>query len=155
MSLLSMLMRSGSIFNVSREHVSMFIVEDGEKIDTGDFVVVDTKTLMARKPSAASGYFTVGVARKIINQEDGRQAVVCVDGCHMIYDPDSLISENDIGKACYFLNADSVTMDDANRTKAGIIKGIETSNDPNDIEDGTDRIIWVNTELTEGSGLEW
>lgn len=103
MKLISAFLRSNSFFNVSNEHVSMFIVEKGEVIEKGDFVVVNTRTLLARKPVEKSGYFTVGVAAKIIDQADGNQAVICVDGCHMLYDTSKNISESDIGRACYFL----------------------------------------------------
>ena len=155
MKLISSFLRSNSFFNVSNEHVSMFIVEKGEVIEKGDFVVVNTRTLLARKPVEKSGYFTVGVAAKIIDQADGNQAVICVDGCHMLYDTSKNISESDIGRACYFLGKNSVTLDNINKTKAGIIEGIEVSDDPIDIEDGTDRIVWVKNNLTEGSDLEW
>ena len=155
MKLISAFLRSNSFFNVSNEHVSMFIVEKGEVIEKGDFVVVNTRTLLARKPVEKSGYFTVGVAAKIIDQADGNQAVICVDGCHMLYDTSKNISESDIGRACYFLGKNSVTMHNINKTKAGIIEGIEVSDDPIDIEDGTDRIVWVKNNLTEGSDLEW
>ena len=155
MKLISAFLRSNSFFNVSNEHVSMFIVEKGEVIEKGDFVVVNTRTLLARKPVEKSGYFTVGVAAKIIDQADGNQAVICVDGCHMLYDTSKNISESDIGRACYFLGKNSVTLDNINKTKAVIIEGIEVSDDPIDIEDGTDRIVWVKNNLTEGSDLEW
>ena len=81
--------------------------------------------------------------------------MICVDGCHMLYDTSKNISESDIGRACYFLGKNSVTLDNINKTKAGIIEGIEVSDDPIDIEDGTDRIVWVKNNLTEGSDLEW
>ena len=58
MKLISAFLRSNSFFNVSNEHVSMFIVEKGEVIEKGDFVVVNTRTLLARKPVEKSGYFT-------------------------------------------------------------------------------------------------
>ena len=155
MRLLSAFLRSNSFFNVSNEHVSMFILEKGEKIEKGNSVVVNTRTLLARKPTENSGYFSVGVAARILELADNNQAVVCVDGYHMFYDPDGNISESDVGKACYFLDVDTVTMDNINRTKAGVIVDIELSDDPADIEDGTDRIIWVKTDITEGSDLEW
>lgn len=155
MKLISAFLTSNSFFNVSNEHVSMFIVEKGEVIEKGDFVVVNTRTLLARKPVERSGYFTVGVAARIIDQADGNQAVICVDGYHMLYDPDENISESDIGKECYFSGENSVTLDNINKTKAGIIEGIEVSDDPIDIEDGTDRIVWVKNDLIEGGDLEW
>ena len=155
MRLLSAFLRSNSFFNVSNEHVSMFILEKGEKIEKGNSVVVNTRTLLARKPTENSGYFSVGVAARILELADNNQAVVCVDGYHMFYDPDGNISESDVGKACYFLDVDTVTMDNINRTKAGVIVDIELSDDPADIEDGTNRIIWVKTDITEGSDLEW
>ena len=155
MRLLSAFLRSNSFFNVSNEHVSMFILEKGEKIEKGTSVVVNTRTLLARKPTENSGYFSVGVAARILELADNNQAVVCVDGYHMFYDPDGNISESDVGKACYFLDVDTVTMDNINRTKAGVIVDIELSDDLADIEDGTDRIIWVKTDITEGSDLEW
>lgn len=155
MTLLSAFLQSNSFINALDEHVSIFVVEEGEVIQKGDFVVVNTRTLLARKPVPASGYFTVGVAARIINQANGHQLVVCVDGYHMLYDPEDNISENDIGKACYYLDAETVTMDNINRTRAGVIAGIELSDDPIDIADGTDRIIWVKTNLKEGSEMEW
>lgn len=155
MKLISAFLRSNSFFNVSNEHVSMFIIEKGEVIEKGDFVVVNTRTLLARKPVESSGYFTVGVAARIIDQADGNQAVICVDGCHMLYDPDKNISESDIGKACYFSGENSVTLDNINKTRAGVIEWIEISDDPIDIADGTDRIVWVKNDLIEGSDMEW
>lgn len=155
MSLLSSFLRSNSFFNVSHEHVSMFSVEKGEKIEKGNAVVVNTKTLLARKPTENSGYFSVGVAAKVLELADDSQAVVCVDGCHMFYNPDRSISESDVGKACYFLDAGTVTMDNINKTKAGVVVNIQLSDDPADIEDNADRIIWVKTDITDGSDLEW
>lgn len=155
MTLLGAIISGRLFFNPSREHVSVFIAEKGEKIQTGDFIVVNTRTLLARKPTASSGYFSVGVAYKILNLADGNQAVVCVDGQHTLYDPNAEISESDIGKACYFEDAGTVTMNNINRTRAGIIEYIELSDDPADIEDGTDRVVWINTDITEGSDLEW
>lgn len=90
-----------------------------------------------------------------LDQADGNQAVICVDGYHMLYDPDENISESDIGKECYFSGENSVTLDNINKTKAGIIEGIEVSDDPIDIEDGTDRIVWVKNDLIEGGDSEW
>ena len=155
MKLISAFLSSNSFFNVSNEHVSMFIIEKGETINRGDFVVVNTRTLLARKPVECSGYFAVGVAVRIIDQADGNQAVICVDGCHMIYDPDKNICESDIGRTCYFSGADSVTLDNINKTRAGVIEGLEVSDDPIDIADGADRIVWVKCDLTEGSDVEW
>lgn len=155
MRLLSAFLRSNSFFNVSKEHVSMFTLEKGEKVEKGNPIVVNTRTLLARKPTENSGYFSVGVAARILELADGNQVVVCVDGYHMFYDPDGNISESDVGKACYFLDAGTITMDNINRTKAGVIVDIELSGDPADIEDGTDRMIWVKTDITEGSDLEW
>lgn len=155
MTLLGAFMSGRLFFNPSREHVSMFIIERGEKIETGNSVVVNTRTLQAKRPAENSGYFSVGVACKILDLADGSQAVVCVDGYHILYDPDGEISESDIGKACYFKDVDTVTMENVNRTRAGIIEIVEVSSDPVDIEDGADRIIWVKTDITEGSDLEW
>lgn len=155
MKLISAFFKSNSFFNVSNEHVSMFVIEKGEVIEKGDFVVVNTRSLLARKPIESSGYFTVGVAARIIDLADGHQAVICVDGYHMIYDPDENISESDIGSACYFSGANSVTLDNINRTKAGVIEEIEVSDDPIDIADGMERMVWIKNDLTEGSDLEW
>lgn len=155
MSLLSEFFKSNSFFNVSGEHVSMFVIEHGEQIEKGDFVVINTRTLLARKPIASSGYFAVGVAAKIVQLADGNYAAICTDGYHFLYDPQNNITSNDIGKACYFQDKDTVTMDNINKTKAGTIVDIAMSDDPNDIVDGTNRIIWVKTDLTEGSELEW
>ena len=155
MSLLSSFVRSNSFFNVSREHVSMFILEKEEKAQKGDFIVVNTRTLQARKPTESSGYFSVGIAKRVLELADGKQAVICVDGYHIFYDPDGNISESDAGKDCYFLNGHTITTDNINKTKAGVIANIEVSDDPIDIEDGANRIIWVKIDLTEGSDLEW
>ena len=73
----------------------------------------------------------------------------------MLYDHYENIYESDICKECYFSGENSVTLDNINKTKAGIIEGIEVSDDPIDIEDGTDRIVWVKNDLIEGSDLEW
>lgn len=154
MRLFSRLIRCHSLFNVSREYVSEFTVEPGEKIEKGDFVVINTTTLLARKPIKRSGYLAVGVANKVIDRADGKQSVICVDGHHILYNPKGDISESDIGKPCYFLDKDTVTLESTDKTKAGIIAGIEISNEQMDIEDGADRIIWVKTDIVEGSELD-
>lgn len=147
MNLLSKLLRNNSFFNVSKGHVSMFDIEDGETIEKGDYVVVNSETLLARKPINSNGYFTAGVAIRVIELKNGKQSVICVDGCHLLYDPNNIIQENDIGKECYFLNENAVTTNPTNKTKAGIVMNIELSDDPNDIADDTDRIIWIKTDL--------
>lgn len=152
---LSELLRNNHFFNPLHEHVSMFAVKNGEKIETGDSIVVDPKTLLAMKPTENSGYVTVGFAKKVIQQEHGVQSVICIDGIHITYNPCGDISEDDIGSPCYFVDADNVTLNGTNRTKAGIIEGIEFSDDPADIEDGMDRIVFIKMNLTEGSGLTW
>lgn len=154
MKMISIFLKNKSLINLSNEHVSMFNIEKGETIEKGDFVVVNTKTLLARKPIAKSGYFAVGVAERIIDQASGNQAVICVDGYHMIYNPDKSISENDIGRDCYFSAEDAVTLSNINMTKAGTIEAIEVSDDPIDIADGADRIVWVKCNIIEGSDLE-
>ena len=53
------------------------------------------------------------------------------------------------------MNGHTITTDNINKTKAGVIANIEVSDDPIDIEDGANRIIWVKIDLTEGSDLEW
>ncbi len=155
MNLLSSFLRSNSFFNVSNEHVSMFTVEPGEKIEKGDFVVVHTRTLLARTPKESNEHFAVGVAKRIVIDEHGNQLVVCMDGYHMIYDREKEITSDDIGKTGYFFDKETITCDPINKTKAGTIVDIEESDDPNDIEDGTDRIVWIKMDLTEGSDLEW
>lgn len=156
MTLFSAIVHSNSLFNVShQEHVSMFNIKKGEDIRQGDPVVIDVRTLQARKATADGGFLAVGVAKRIVDLKGGNQAVVCTDGYHIFYDPCEHISESDIGKECYFLDADTVTLDGENRTKAGFIVAFDTSDDPVDIEDGTDRLVWVKTDITESEGLEW
>ena len=155
MKLISRFLKSNSFFNISNEHVSMFTIEDGETIEKGDFVVVDTKTMHARKPLAKSGYFAVGVAKKILDLANGKQAVICVDGCHMIYDPDKVVQESDINNTCYFATPKSITLNSVNTTKAGTIAAIEVSDDPIDIADGTDRMVWIRNDIMKESDLEW
>lgn len=156
MTLFSAIVQSKSLFNVShQEHVSMFNVKEGEDIKAGDPVVVDVRTLQARKATADGGFLAVGVAQRIVDLKVGNQAVVCTDGYHIFYDPCKNISRSDIGKECYFLDADTVTLDGENRTKAGTIVAFDISDDPADIEDNTDRLVWVKTDITESEGLEW
>lgn len=159
MNLISAFLKSKSFFNPSNEHVSMFIVEKGELIEHGDFVVVNMRTLLARKPIAntkeATKYFSVGVAIKIVSLADGNQAVICKDGYHMVYDYDKNISEDDIEKVCYFSGSDTITLENDNKTKAGVIVDFEISNDPIDIADGTERIVWIKNDLTEVGDVEW
>jgi len=133
----------------------MFNVKEGEDIRNGDPVVIDVRTLQARKATADGGFLAVGVAKRIVDLKGGNQAVVCTDGYHIFYDPNGNISESDIGKECYFLDAETVTLDSENRTKAGFVAAFDISDDPVDIEEGTDRLVWVKTDITESEGLEW
>lgn len=155
MNLLSAFIKAGSFVNVSREHVSVFHVEKGMKLEKGDPVVVHKRTLQACKPVVSSQYFAVGVAANVIEQEKGNQTVICIDGYHTFYDPDKNISKDDIGLPCYFLDDGTITMDDTNKTKVGIVMDIVTSTDPIDIADGVDRVVWVKTDITEGECIKW
>lgn len=155
MSLISRFLRENMLFNANCERVSMFTIEEGEHIETGSPVVVNTKTLLARNPVKSSGFFAVGKAKKVIDLKNGNQAVICTDGYHMFYDPDRNISDNDIGKACYFDGDGGVTMENINRTRAGIVEIIDDSDDPIDIEDGADRLVYVRIDLCDGGDLEW
>jgi hypothetical protein len=155
MTLLNDFVGANSLFNICNEHVTMFTIEEGEKIELGDCVVVNTRTLLARKAKAESGYFSVGVAKRIIDLADGNQAVICIDGIHVVYDHDRNICENDIGRACYFADAESVTLDNINKTRAGIIMDAYTRSDPKDVEDGCDRIVYVKINVKDGSDLKW
>lgn len=156
MTLFSAIVQSNSLFNVShQEHVSMFNVKKGEDIKKGDPVVIDVRTLQARKATGRGGFLTIGIANRIVDLKGGGQAVVCTDGYHIFYDPGQNISESDIGRVCYFLDADTVTLDGENKTKAGVVAAFNISDDPVDIEEGTDRLVWVKTDIMESEGLEW
>lgn len=151
----SKLLKSQRLLNPLCEHVSMFTIEEGETIEKGDSVVVDTNTLLARKPTEGAGYLTAGIAAKVISNEYGVQSVICVDGIHLLYNTCGDISEADIGKDCYFLDTDNVTLDGTNKIKAGHIEAVELSDDPADIEDGADRRIFIKMDILQGRYLKW
>ncbi len=151
----SKLLATQGLLNPLCEHVSMFSVDKWVTVERGDSIIVDMHTMRARKPIKGDGYLTAGIAAKVIRQEDGGQSVICIDGIHLLYDPRGDISEADIGKDCYFLDTDNVTLDGTKRTKAGRIEAVELSDDPADIEDGADRRIFVKMDILQGRYLKW
>lgn len=155
MNLYSVFMGSRSHINILGEHVTIFNVDQDEKIESGDIVFIHKRSLLARKAVGRGGYFCVGSAFRVIDRADGYQSVICIDGYRMVYNPENSITRGDIGKVCYFSGPNTVTLDSENKTRAGIIVSVDLSDDPVDIEEGTDRIIGIKFDITEGRNIEW
>lgn len=143
---MKLLMGNGNFFNPFGENITRFVVKKGESIRKGDFVVVNTRTWEASLPKKEGGYFAVGQAIEAITCEDGTKIVICKDGIYRFRNTsksDSRITENNTGRACYFEDAKTVTLDNINATKAGcIISMIEQD-------------VVVKISVTEGSEGEW
>lgn len=134
------------MLNLFRENISMFPIAEGEKIETGDFVVVNTQTLQASVAKKQGGYYSIGRALKVVQDEDGNKQVICHDGIFVIQntETDHRILDSNVGRICYFDGASSVTLDNINTTKAGEVVGIS--------EDGN---VLIKISISEGSELEW
>lgn len=135
------------MLNLFGENISMFPIAEGEKIETGDFVVVNTRTLQASIAKRQGGYYSIGRALKVVRDEDGNKQVICHDGIFITHNtelPEHKILDSDVGRICYFDGASSVTLDNINTTKAGEVLSAS--------EDGN---VIVKISISEGSELEW
>lgn len=136
--------------NKDRKCISMFDIEQDKKIYPGEPVIVNKKTMLAKKPlidEDNSDYFYAGVAIATTKEENTR-TIICEDGYHMFYNPDKSITEENIGEVCY-LYGDTVTMNDYSKIKAGIVAFIEISDKPADIADGADRQVWIYSDVSK------
>ena len=143
---MNILARNKRLLNPFGENITIFHVEEGETIKEGDFVVVNTRTWQASKPKKAGGYYSVGRAVRIIASNDGCDLVVCKDGifqCGNTKDSKHHILKNDVSRACYFKDTDTVSMDKINTTRAGEIISV--------FDDG----VLIKIDVNEGSGMEW
>ena len=157
MELLNALLTRKAIFNVSREHVFMFKIKEGEILEVNNSVILDLDTFEA---VTAEHYINnaihFGIATNILELKDGSRLVICRDGYKSLYNPSGDITEDDIGTPCYFDGKNTVSLNDSNAIKAGEIVYFETSDDKADIEDGTDRIVAVRVSpLEEGCVKAW
>lgn len=135
------------LLNPLGQNVSMFPIAEGENIEKGDLVVVNTRTLQAGKAKKESGYYAVGRAAMFVKNEYGTNSVICTDGIFIIQNtdlPEHKICNDAVGRVCYFDGSDSVTLDNINTTKAGEILNVA--------EDGN---VLVKISIREGSELEW
>lgn len=135
------------MLNLFGENISMFPIAEGEEIKTGDFVVVNTRTLQASVAKKQGGYYSIGRALKIVRGEDGDRQVICHDGIFIIHNtelPEHRIVDSNVGRVCYFDGASSVTLDNINTTKAGEVVGV-----------GEDDNVLIKISTSEGSELEW
>ena len=135
------------LLNLLGQKVSIFSIAEGEMIEVGDLVVVNTRTLQASKAKKEGGYYAVGRAVRIVTNESGVKSVICKDGNFIIDNtdiPEHKILDSDIGRICYFNGEDSVTLDNINTTKAGEVLNVN--------EDGA---VLVKISISEGSELEW
>ena len=135
------------LLNLLGQNVSIFPIAEGETIEIGDLVVVNTRTLQANRAKKEGGYYAIGRAVRIVINENGVKSVICKDGIFVIDNtalPEHKILDADIGRICYFDGEDSVTLDNINTTKAGEVL--------NTNEDGS---VLVKISISEGSELEW
>lgn len=116
------------LLNEANQKISLLPIAEGETIECGDLVVVNTRTMQASKPKKESGYHAVGRAIEIVTNEYGTKMAICKDGIFYIENtknPENKILDSDYGRVCYFEGNDSVTLDNINTTKAGEVLGIE------------------------------
>ena len=135
------------LLNNLGQNVSMFPIAEGETVEKGDLVVVNTRTLQAGRAKKEGGYYAIGCAARIVTDEQGEKYVICKDGIYIINNtelPEHKVLDNDIGRICYFDGSNSVTLDNINTTKAGEVLSI--------YEDGR---VLVKISISEGSELEW
>lgn len=144
--MINILARNNTLLNQFGENITIFPVENGVNIEEGDFVVVNTRTCLATLPKKESGYYTVGRAIRLIHSQDGPTYVICKDGifkCKNTRKCEDRILKNDVMRACYFENNNTVSLDNINSTKAGTIVSIYKKD------------VLVKVNVNEGSGIEW
>ena len=135
------------LLNLLGQKVSIFPIAEGETIEVGEQVVVNTRTLQASRAKKEGGYYAIGMAVRIVTDENAVKSVICKDGIFVIDNtalPEHKIFDSDLGRICYFDGKNSVTLANINTTKAGEVLNIN--------EDG--RVI-VKISISEGSELEW
>lgn len=135
------------LLNILGQKVSIFPIVEGETIEVGDLVVVNTRTLQASRAKKEGGYYAIGRAVRIVADENGVKSVICKDGIFIIDNtnlPEHKILDSDIGRVCYFDGEDSVTLDNINTTKAGEVLNTNEN----------DSVI-VKISIGEGGELEW
>ncbi len=135
------------MLNLFGENISMFPIAEGEKIETGDFVVVNTRTLQASIAKKQGGYYSIGRALKVVQDEDGNRQVICHDGIFSFHNAELVehsIMYSNVGRICYFDGASSVTLDNINTTKAGEVLSVDEAGN-----------VLVKISISEGSELEW
>lgn len=142
----NILARNHALLNQFGENITIFPVESGTTIKEGDFVVVNTRTMLATLPRKESGYYTVGCAIRLITAQNGTTYVICKDGVFNFRNTrkyEDKILKNDITRACYFEDGNTVSLNNINTTKAGTVVGAYKKD------------IIVRVDVNEGSGVEW
>lgn len=142
----NILARNHVLLNQFGENITIFPVEKGVTIEEGDFVVVNTRTWLATLPSKKSGYYTVGCAIRLIPAQNGTTYVICKDGifsCRNTRRCEDKILTNDVTRACYFEDGNTVSLDNINSTKVGTVVSVYKKD------------VIVRVDVNEGSGMEW
>lgn len=135
------------LLNLLGQKISIFPIADNEVIEKGGLVVVNTRTLQASAPKKESGYHAAGRAVRIVMSEEGTKMVICKDGIYFADNTDSpehKILDTDIGRACYFNDSSSVTLDNINTTKAGEVLSVNDDN----------RVL-IKISIDEGGDMKW
>lgn len=143
---MNILSSNNKLLNPFGENITIFRVEEGEEIEKGDFVVANTRTWLASRPKKQSGYYAVGRAVEVITSEDGTDIVICKDGIYILKNScrhEHKIIRNNITRACYFENEDTVSLENINATRVGEIISV------------TDEGVLVKIDVNEGSGMQW
>lgn len=143
---MNILSSNNKLLNPFGENITIFRVEEGEEIEKGDFVVANTRTWLASRPKKQSGYYAVGRAVEVITSEDGTDIVICKDGIYILKNScrhEHKIIRDNITRACYFENEDTVSLENINATRVGEIISV------------TDEGVLVKIDVNEGSGMQW
>lgn len=143
---MNILASNKTLLNQFGENITMFPVKRGTTIKEGDFVVVNTRTWLASLPKKKSGYYAVGRAIRLITATDGNTFVICRDGIFHgdnTMKPQHRISKENVTRACYFCDDQTVSLNNINATKAGTIISV--------MEDG----VLIKIDVNEGSGMQW
>lgn len=142
----NILARNHALLNQFSENITIFPVEKGVTIKEGDFVVVNTRTWLATLPRKESGYYTVGRAIRLVPAQNGTNYVLCKDGifkCTNTHKSQDKILKNDVTRACYFEDGNTVSLNNINTTKAGTVVSVYKKD------------IIIRVDVNEGSGVEW
>ena len=86
------------------------------------------------------------LAPKSITSEDGTDIVICKDGIYIMKNScrhEHKIIRNNVARACYFENEDTVSLENINATRVGEIISVA--------DDG----VLVRIDVNEGSGMQW